>query len=89
MASFYSRALRGSNVAYTRREGGRQRLGAVAERACVHVVQSATRAAIAGAGVEATRRGFLSVRRWRGGELYRGVKQCHHTAHTGVPVYAA
>jgi hypothetical protein len=39
---------------------------------CSHAAQSAARAAMAGAGVEATLKEVLSVRRWQGGELDRG-----------------
>jgi hypothetical protein len=49
-----------------RKERGRQvmaQLGAATERACACVAQSAVRAAMVGAGVEATLKGFLSVRR--------------------------
>jgi hypothetical protein len=48
------------------------RLDEAAERVCTRTAQSAARAAMAGASVEATLKGFLSVRRWRGGELDRG-----------------
>jgi hypothetical protein len=44
----------------------------MAERTSTHVAQSTVRATMVGAGVEATLKGFLFVRRWRGGELDRG-----------------
>jgi hypothetical protein len=37
-----------------------------------------------GAGVDATLKGFLSIRRWRGGELDRGASRCPHGATRGT-----
>jgi hypothetical protein len=42
------------------------------------------RAAIAGASVEATLKGFLSIRRWRSGELDRGASRCPRDAMRGA-----
>jgi hypothetical protein len=41
-------------------------------RACARAVPSAARAAMEGTGVDAMLKGFLSVHRWRGGELDMG-----------------
>jgi hypothetical protein len=74
-SSFIAVQCVGAMRAYARREGGREvmaQLGAAVERACSHAAQSATRAAMVGASMEATLKGVLSVRRWRGGELDRG-----------------
>jgi hypothetical protein len=65
------------------------RLDTAAERACTRTAQSAARAAMAGAGVEATLKGFLFVRLWRGGELDRGGAGGGHMACMGMPAHGA
>jgi hypothetical protein len=55
----------------------------------MHVrAQSAARQQSAGAGVEVTPKAFLSVRRWRGGELDRGAGG-GHAVRIGVPPHGA
>jgi hypothetical protein len=86
VASFYRCVLCRSN-ADLRKEGEREVTARHDDRASV-CSRGAERseAAMAGAGVEATLKGFLSVRQWQGGELDRG-HPCVHAVQRGAPAH--
>jgi hypothetical protein len=84
-ASFYSRALRGSNASYAKREEGRYRLGAAVERVCTNAAQ---RCISNGCRMEGTRLGHylytsVGVVSWTGGNP--GL----HTVHRGALAHRA
>jgi hypothetical protein len=81
--SLYSRA---SREAHTQLWRGWDWTSGSAQHAVA--ARGAARQQWLGSCVKGTRGGILSVRRWQG-ELDRGVKQCGHAVHTGVPAHAA